>query len=173
MDNRRDIRALGVPLSHVRSEVEETPPSDRIRDLVRNEQQKRVECRVECRSQIEDLGRRTVEAERKASSATRLASEADARAATIDTKFRIIIGMLSGLSAIVLAVVGWLVVQLQSAHNRAREVAEVVSEKTILAADRRLDERLKAERSETIRALLDEQARRGKDPDLVTVARTK
>lgn len=165
---RRDIRALGVPLGHTRSETEETPPSDRIRDIVRNEQQKRVECRIECRKEIEALGMRTVESERKASSATRLAAEADARTAGIDSNFRTIKGMILGLSGIVLAVVGWLVVEVRSADKRARETAEVVAEKTILAADRRFDERIKTNTTDTIKAMLDEQAKRGKDPDVVT-----
>jgi hypothetical protein len=168
--DRRDIRALGVPVPQ--SQTEETPPSDRIRDLVRNEQARRVECRIECRSQIEQLGTRANETERKASSATHLATTAEAKASTIETKFKIIIGMLGGLATIVLAVVGWLVLQLQTADDRAREVAEVVAEKTVLASDRRIDERMRANTADTIRAVLDEQAKRGKDPDVVTVARS-
>lgn len=173
------VRVPGVRDTHrSRPEIDapretgDTPPSQKIRELVRQNELDRKSCLIECRGEIERLGLQVSDYNRKASSANHVAAAAEAKVSTIETKFNVIIGMIGALAAVVLGVVGWLVVQLQQSDDRAREVAEVVAEKTILAADRRIDERLKAERAETTKALLDEQARRRTDPDVVTVARS-
>lgn len=149
-------------------ETGDTPPSQKVRELIRQNQLDRKECLVECRGEIERIGIAVNEATRKASSANHLAADAVAKASTVETKFNVIIGMIGALAAVVLGVVGWLVVQLQQSDDRAREVAEVVAEKAVLAADRRLDERMRVERQETVRALLAEQAKARTDPDVLT-----
>jgi hypothetical protein len=154
-------------------ETGDTPPSQKIRELVRQHQVDRKECMIECRGEIEHLAQLVTEQGRKASSATHVASDALSKVGTIETKFNVIIGMIGTLAAIVLGVVAWLVLQLQQSDDRAREVAEMVAEKTVLAADRRIDERMRIERQETVRTLLAEQSKQRTDPDVVTVARTK
>jgi hypothetical protein len=154
-------------------ETGDTPPSQKIRELVRQHQVDRRECLIECRGDIEHLAQLVTEQGRKASSATHVATEAATKASTIETKFNVIIGMIGALALIVLGVVSWLVLQLQQSDDRSREVAEVVAEKAVLAADRRIDERMRIERQETVRTLLAEQAKQRTDPDVVTMARTK
>ena len=109
------------------------------------------ECRVECKAEFERLGTIAAEAEAKASEAVRVAGDAALKTGTVEVKFKVIIAMLAALSTIVLGVVGWLVLQIQQADHRARETAEIVAEKAVLSADRRIEARLKLQTIEAIR----------------------
>jgi hypothetical protein len=96
---------------------------------------------------------------------------------SFDWKLNVILGGVAATFATVAGVAIWTLTQLQSVEADVRRKCEDDAKHATrdqFAEERReLKEDLKSERVETVRTLLDEQAKRGKDPDVVTVARGK
>ena len=116
-----------------------------------------------------------VAAEEVCGAAIERARAAESKADSIEGRLRLIIGMLGTALLMAVGAFVWLFQQQQALGATARADCQREARSVVLEADRRIEEKLRAERTESCRTCvkqtLEEQSRvfaAQKDPDIVT-----
>jgi uncharacterized protein HemX len=139
MDNNVRHAFGKVALPH--SEGEETPPSDRIRNIIKNEQEHRRTFRAD----MESLATSVKEEARSAAS----------KSQAVDWKLNLLIGLMGTAIVMAIGAFVWLFGQQESSSKDATEAAGKEARLMVVEELRRtkleLREELKSDRAETIR----------------------